>query len=230
MRVQLRVKRTAHPVPVGRGDQTPSPLDPLPAFAAAHHHGLLLQIPQGRPDRLLVAGDELARDLLRRDGEQHADRLRRRERQVERRDLGVLLPRPASARSASRGSRPAISAPNCSALTRPESPSASAPEPTHSPGRLAPARVVVIATTGDLLLVVAVLAERDLADREHPAAKIAKTPPLGGTVCCEAERSDAERQGCLCGQPEAFWRARSEVDRAQHGGAARALGEVAREV
>ncbi len=73
MGVQLGVKRTAHSVPIGGSDQTPSSLDTLPAFAAAHHHGLLLQVSQGSPDRLFVATHELAGDLLWRDREQDAE-------------------------------------------------------------------------------------------------------------------------------------------------------------
>src|ERR1017187_9028576 len=38
--------------------------------------------------------------------------------------------------------------------------------------------------------------------------KIAKTALSSATVCCEAERSDAERQGCLCGRAERLFGAR----------------------
>jgi hypothetical protein len=49
MGLQLGVERTAHPVPIRRSDQTLGRLDTLPAFAAAHHHSLLLQIRQRSP-------------------------------------------------------------------------------------------------------------------------------------------------------------------------------------
>ena len=39
-------------------------------------------------------------------------------------------------------------------------------------------RVVVVAATGDLLLVIAVLAEGDLADREHPRPQNSKYTTL----------------------------------------------------
>jgi hypothetical protein len=41
------------------------------------------------------------------------------------------------------------------------------PAPDPLPGRLAAPGLVIVEAVGDLLLVVAVLAERDLADREH---------------------------------------------------------------
>jgi len=71
----------------------------------------------------------------------------------------------------SRGSWPAISAPNCPAPTRPweaEGPRARARPFT---GGLPAAGVVVVLALGYLLLVVAVLTQRDLANREHKKPK-----------------------------------------------------------
>ena len=62
--VQLRVKRSAHAVPVGGRYQALGALDVLSPLTAAHHHGLCLQILKGGPDRLLVAGHELSGELL----------------------------------------------------------------------------------------------------------------------------------------------------------------------
>ena len=62
--MQLWVKRTAHPVAVGRRDQPLGALDVLACLTAAHHHGLRLQILKGGPDRLLVARHELTGELL----------------------------------------------------------------------------------------------------------------------------------------------------------------------
>ena len=58
--VQLRIKRTAHAMPVSGRDQPAGTLDPLAPFAAADHHRRVLEIGQRGPDGLFVAGHESA--------------------------------------------------------------------------------------------------------------------------------------------------------------------------
>jgi len=58
--VQLRVKRATHAMPVGGCDQTPGTLHTRSSGTAADHHRRVLEISQGGPDRLLVAGHELS--------------------------------------------------------------------------------------------------------------------------------------------------------------------------
>jgi hypothetical protein len=171
--VQLRVKGAAHAVAIGRRHEPLSLLDKHPVVATAHHHCLLLQIPQRGSDRLLMAGDELSRDILWGDREQDTERLRRREREVERRDRGLLRRDPQAdtgvPRIEPRDQRTELLGTH--AATEPKR---LCPPPHPHARSLAPARVVVITAARDLLLVVAVLAERDLADREHPKDKLAK--------------------------------------------------------
>ena len=171
--VQLRVERAAHAMPVGGRDQTVGRLDALAAVAAADHHRGVLEIPERRSDGLFVAGDENARSRLRCDREQDAHGLRRAECQVERGDLRI--PR--------RGAQPYAGVSRIESgdqrvellrLDAPGEPERLGAGADPLPRSLATARVVVIAATRHLLLVVAVLAQRNLADREHNRNQISK--------------------------------------------------------
>jgi hypothetical protein len=173
MGVQLRIKRPAHAMPVGGRDQPAGTLDTLATFAAADHHRRVLEIGQRGSDGLFVASHESARGLRRGDREQDAHGLRRREGQVERRDLRVMR----------RGAQPCAGVPRIEPgdqrveLLRLHA--AGEPERQRTgadplPRSLAATGVVVIATAGNLLLVVAVLAQRDLVDREHKRNQISK--------------------------------------------------------
>ncbi len=194
--VQLRVKCATHAMPVGGRDQTLSRLDALAAVAAADHHRDVLEIPERRSDGLFVAADENARGRLRRDREQDAHGLRRAERQVERRDLRVPG-RGAQPRAEVSRIEPGDQRVELLRLDTPREPERLGAGADPLPRSLTASRVVVIAATSYLLLVVAVLAQRDLADREHEETKLAKQPPFGATVCRVAERSAAARQGRL---------------------------------
>ena len=89
--------------------------------------------------------------------------------------------------SGARGSRPSSSALNCAALTSPGQAELVGAGAGPLAGRLAATRVVVVPALGDLLLVVALLAQRELPNRQHER-KLAKSSSLGDTVC-GAERS-----------------------------------------
>jgi len=127
VRVQLWIQGATHPVPVSRGDQSTRMLEPRAALPAAHEHRLVLHEPERSADGFLVALDERPRNPRGGNGEQNADRLRRRERQVERRDLRLTRAR------AKPHLRPSSSAVNWAALTCPPRPSSLAPAPSHSP-------------------------------------------------------------------------------------------------
>ena len=180
MRMELRIQGPAHPVPVRRRDQTTGVLKPRAALPTPHENRLLLEKPERRPHRLLVAVDQGRRDLRGCDREQHAHRLRRRERQVERRDVGLAVDRP---QPLSLGPRIAaleqrIELARLDAALEAELTGASA---SPFARRLAAPRVVVVAALRDLLLVIALLTQGELADREHRGPSVAASP-LGDTV------------------------------------------------
>jgi hypothetical protein len=163
VRVQLGVERPAHAVAVGRRDQPTGALDVLPRLPAPHTHRRVLQVPKRRLHRLFVARHELARDLGRGDREQDAHRLRRAERQIERRHLRILLTAAQTGRWVARvvardqgvellRAHPAAEPEDLRARARP------------LPRRLTATRVVVILAARDLALVVLVLPLGDLAD------------------------------------------------------------------
>ncbi len=164
-------------MPVGRRNQTLPGLHMLAGVPATDHHRHVLQIPERRPDRLFVAAHELTRDLLRRDGEQDAQGLRGTEREVVRGDLRVVRggaqPCRGVAWIVARDQRTEL--PRARPTLKTKGLRASA-DPFA--GGLPAAGVVVILALGHLLLVVAVLTQRDLADREHPESKIAKQASL----------------------------------------------------
>ena len=87
MGVQLRVLGATHPMAIRRRHEPLPRLVPDTAAAAAHPTRLALQIPQRRVDRRLVRLDQRPGQRRLADREQHAHRLRRRERQVKRRHL-----------------------------------------------------------------------------------------------------------------------------------------------
>jgi hypothetical protein len=132
---------------------------------AAHPTRLALQVAQRGVDRLLVRVDQRPGQRRLPDGEQHAHRLRRREREVEGGDLGAptdALQPLAGARVAAihQGHEPVVIDPaaELQALSSGSGPAAR---------RLAAPGVVVIAALRDLALVVARLLDRQLADRQH---------------------------------------------------------------
>jgi hypothetical protein len=86
MRVQLWIERAAHSMPIRRRDQPAGVLEPCASLAAPNEHRRLLEVAERAADRLLVAVHQRPRHLGGRDREQHAHRLRRTERQIERRD------------------------------------------------------------------------------------------------------------------------------------------------
>ncbi len=153
-------------MPVGRRDQALSGLHVLAGVPATDHHRRVLQVPERGPDRFFVAPHKLTRDILWRDGEQDAEGLRCGEREVIRRDLRVMRggaqPGRRVAWVLARDQRAEL--PRADPARETESLRASA----HPLARgLAAAGVVVILALGYLLLVVAVLTQRDLADRKH---------------------------------------------------------------
>ena len=87
MRMQLRILGAAHAMAIRRRHEPLPHLTPHTAAAAAHPTRLALQIPQRRVDRRLVRLDQRPRQRRLADREQHAHRLRRRERQIKRRHL-----------------------------------------------------------------------------------------------------------------------------------------------
>ncbi len=171
--VQLRVERAAHAMPVGGRDQTRGRLDALASVAAADHHRGVLEIPERGSDGLFVTGDENARGRLRRDREQNAHGLRCAERQVERRDLRVPWRGAQPCAGVSR-IEPGDQRVELLRLNAPGEPERLGAGADPLPRSLAAPRVVVIAAARHLLLVVAVLAQRDLADREHERDQISK--------------------------------------------------------
>ncbi len=227
--VELGVERPAHPVAVSGRDQPLRSLGALASGPAAHPDRRVLEIGEAGRDGLFVAGDELARGFLRSDREEHADRLRRREGEVEGGDLRVLRggakARPWPARIEPGDQRAELLAGHpagepAGAGARPDA------------GCLAATRVVVVAPACDLLLVVAVLAERDLADREHPNTKLAKTALCSATVCGWVERSEALTREGVDGRSgrrvRAGWVAGREAEVAKQGCVTRTKRESVR--
>jgi hypothetical protein len=135
------------------------------AAAAAHATRLALQIPQRRIDGGLVRLDQRFRQPLLADGEQHAHRLRRRERQIKRR-----YPRtPTHPLQALTGSRVTTvhQRHETVVIYPPVKPQGLRAGTGPAARGLAAAGVVVVAPVCDLALVVARLLDRQLADRQH---------------------------------------------------------------
>jgi hypothetical protein len=112
-----------------------------------------------------VRRDQLARHALTGDREQHAHALRRRERQIERRDLR-LLPIAKTTRWPPRivTGHQRVELIRTHPTLKPER-----PRPGSRPLArcLAAARVVIVAALGNLLLVIALLTNDQLSDRQH---------------------------------------------------------------
>ena len=185
-------------MPVRGGDQSARGLEPPAALAAADEQRLVLEVLQRRSHRRLVRRDELRRGLLVGDREQHADRLRCRERQVERRH-----PRVAERVAQPPPRVPRIVAGEQRGQLRAADPARQAQRPRARAGplarRLAAAGVVVIAAQCDGALVVALLAVHELADAQQAALT-----REGDTACPASEASWA---GCL----RAAWMLRTMV-------------------
>ena len=178
MGVQLGILGAAHPMAI-RGRHKPLPhLTPHPAAAATHPTCLTLQIAHGSIHRRLMRLDQRAGQCRLPDREQHAHRLRRRERQVKRRHLRA----PTDALEALARSRVTTVHQRHEAVVVNPAAEPDGLRPATGPAtrRLAAAGVVVIAPLRDLALVVARLLDRQLADRQHRA------PPFLG---CAAQGS-----------------------------------------
>ena len=175
--VQLRIQRPAHPMHIGHRDQPLPRLDRRAVMAATHEHRALIQIRERGGHRVVVRAHQHARQLVRAGGGEDADRLRRRKRQIKRRDLRITSrppqPHRRIARIHARDQR--VELPILHPAREAERLRAGAlPLARNLPA----ARVVVVGALCDLLLVIAVLAHRDLADRHHNHAKLAKRASL----------------------------------------------------
>jgi hypothetical protein len=163
--MQLRVLRAAHPMAIsGRHEPLPR-LAPHTTTATTHPTRLALHVPHSGINGRLVRLNQRPRQHPITDREQHAHRLRRRERQIKRRH-----PRP-PANPPQRLARTRIPAlhqrDEALPIDHPDEPQ-DLPAPTRpTPRRLTAARVVVIATLRHLALVVTRLLDRQLADRQH---------------------------------------------------------------
>ncbi len=187
VRVQLRVERAGHPVPVRSGDQTLAREADVPLRTAAHEHGGALDPSDRCIHSRLVGGHHLAGDLFPSDREQYAHALRRRKRQIERSDLRVLPVTEPSGQVARVGAGD-----QRVELLRADPPlqterSRAGAEPFSR--RFAPPRVVVVAAVRDLLLVVALLPDDELPDREHQTALRIAGGPLRSPNLTEAGKA-----------------------------------------
>ena len=163
--VQLRVLGATHPMAIRRRHEPRPRLVADTAAAAAHPTRLALQIAQRRVDRRLVRLHQRPGQRRLADREQHAHRLRRRERQIKRRHLRAptdalqALTRPWVATVHERHEAVVV---NPAA-----EPEGLGPATGPAARRLAATGVVVIAALRDLALVIARLLDRQLADRQH---------------------------------------------------------------
>jgi hypothetical protein len=165
MGVQLWILGAAHPMAIGRRHEPLPHLTPHPAAAATHPTRLTLQIAHGSIHRRLMRLDQRAGQRRLPDREQHAHRLRRRERQVKRRHLRA----PTDALEALARSRVTTVHQRHEAVVVNPAAEPDGLRPATGPAtrRLAAAGVVVIAALRDLALVIARLLDRQLADRQH---------------------------------------------------------------
>lgn len=85
MRVQLGILGTTHAMAIGGRHESFAGLAPHAATTTTHATGLALQVSDGGVDRRLVRLHERPGQRPFADGKEHADRLRRRERQNRRR-------------------------------------------------------------------------------------------------------------------------------------------------
>ena len=183
--VQLRVKRTAHPVAVRRRDQALGALDGY----ALRPRRTITAVSSDPPSAALTASSWQATSSPETSSPAIANRTLS--------DFGAENVRSSAATLGSRrGTQahrgpwdraPAISALNCSALTRPESPSASRPGPHPLAGRLAAARVVVVAAAARPAARSSGAGRDDLADREHQTALPRAGTPLSATKQVERD-------------------------------------------
>ncbi|MFN8160586.1 MAG: hypothetical protein U0R52_06010 [Solirubrobacterales bacterium] len=92
--VEGRVAGAAHPVAEGHRDEAPPGLDRLAAASSLHEAGLGLEVGDAGGDGAVVGGEESLPGLLRAEGVDQRDRLRRGEADVvgEHRLLGALAP------------------------------------------------------------------------------------------------------------------------------------------
>jgi hypothetical protein len=140
-------------------------LNPHPTTTPTHPTRLALEIAQRRVDRGLVRVDQRPGQPRLPDGEQHAHRLRRRERQIKGSHLR------AAAHPLEALSRPGVATLHeCheAVVVDPAAePESLGPGTGPAPGGLAATGVVVITPLRDLTLVIARLLDRQLADRQH---------------------------------------------------------------
>jgi hypothetical protein len=165
--VKLRIAGAREAVPVG-GRHEPLPQDPPHSIVAATREaGLALHVSERRFDRPLVRLEQCARDILVSDREQHADRLGRRECQVEPGHLRATPRWPKSLAGPRVATVHRAHEPGPVDLTAETDATAAAADP---PARcLAATGEVVLETLGHLLLVVFELVDRrtELPDRQH---------------------------------------------------------------
>src|SRR3954469_21613082 len=83
MRVQLRIARARRAVTERRRDQTVSRLNASTAMAPAHCGRGALEVPDGLLHRPIVRVTNSGPQIATADAKEHADALRRREREVE---------------------------------------------------------------------------------------------------------------------------------------------------
>ena len=172
-------------------------------MAAARPARLALQISQCRLDRPLVRLKQRRSRGLIGDREQHANGLRSRERQIERRNGRARAhrtqDRPIDRISAAH-QRHELVAFNLS--TQPENASAT---PAPQARSLAPTGIVVLDSRRDLLLVVLqpLAARAQLADRQHkrpPVRRGHKTDTSDRQTAVTADQTDPDQTGAFAGQ------------------------------
>jgi hypothetical protein len=200
VRVEVRILGAARPVPEGGADKAARPLADRPALAAAGDAGLALEVAKCRaPGRLVRLGDRLARLLILCERVEEANALGAGEDEVKagngREPLLLVdeLPRlrvdpldrdcpvpdrrsqPVAARRVEAAKKRA----ELAVVDDASDPKRLAAAPCLDPRRLAPTGVVVVETAGDLLLVVGLLADRELGHAQHgdasPKAEGAET-------------------------------------------------------
>ena len=199
--MQLRIAGPRRAMPERRRDQARSPAPP------ARRRGRAGPPPPNAPDTRppqaaarSCAARTAPAQLAVADPEQHADALRRRERQIEPGDLDRT--RRAPQRRAVCGSMPASTPRRASPSTGPERPSDLPPVPDPAAARLGAAGVVLLDAVADaldhvhahlgLLEVVPGLAGRELADRKH-RSRLSRWRRLSGQI-----RFDSSRRVVSC--------------------------------
>ena len=203
VRVELRIAGPRRPMPERRRDQPAARNHVDAARPAARHAGRPLDVAERLGDRPIVRVTDRAAQLVVADPEQHADALRRRERQVEPRNPPVHDPPERRAAARMLAGEHAIEADR---IDRPDEPERPPAVSDPDPGRFRPAEVVVldarVQRTGPadgtvrLLEVVAGLADSELSDRQHVRAPGRRTADSGNPLRRLGHRRDNPRSRC----------------------------------